>query len=674
MNVLMKFLLIPFTILFFTATPLFAQEAGEQLAYDIEQVDSSTAVYRLWEALEIDTFVYHVAHDNTEKLAMSSLLKLIALGVNRQPTAEDIRQHYARAYVDNFLAKKDTVLDFLELNVAEQFPSLLVDLNGHIGLRRYLSCYNQPTDSCQSIRLWGLSYIQEAAKTSEIMPKEQWQWLAKRIEEKLPYERFDDQLELVDIDLDDIAQPDWEGALVSFSRKAGKSNLLYTNGSRFPLKILEWNADSKQWDDSTAATGLENYPGGYRLYAGDINNDGHEDLIVLRSASSRRSPAKLFPSVFINQKDGTFEDITLELGLDTLNKPQCACIGDYNGDGRNDLYFGGLKDESKMLLQNADNTFTDRRYVYGMDEFAENVQDCIFFDFNQDGKKDLLLSMHVFDNKVYIQGLTNDGKYIYFGDQAEEYQLSQPTFGGSILSGPNRSSAEDVMFLSDISERYDVLPHILSSNDSIVKDTSYYLSHVDGQLQKKLLPKELSLYRAGIWVSTFDGMRLLYSGGKTPETILPYFEYNSNTNEVKVAYIDELPLYVSSAAVIEQDGQPLILFKGGGDYPVMKSTVRAVSYRPDNHGSYHKIFDFEQEEIFSTVDFHILDTDGNVYARSVVVQAKDSRGNHAMQEWIWLPDGYQVLKGYEGLPDQLSEKELRKLLKKERKRLKRSKR
>lgn len=674
MNTLMKHLLVSLSFILLLATSLSADEANEQLATDTVQQDTTTAVYRLWEAIEIDTFVYHVAHDNTKKLAMSSLLKLIALGVNNQPSSLDIRQHYARAYVDNFLANQDTVLDFLEKNVEEQFPSLLIDLNGHIGLRRYLSCYNQPTDSCQSIRLWGLSYIQEAAKTSELMPKEQWQWLANSIEEKLPYERFDDQLKLVDIDLDAISKPDWEGAIISFSRKPGQQNLLYTNGSRFPLKILEWNSSTQQWDDSTAATGLANYPGGYRLYAGDINNDGHEDLIVLRSASSRRSPARLFPSVFINQGDGTFEDITLELGLDTLNKPQCACIGDYNGDGHNDLYFGGLKDESKMLLQNADSTFTDKRYVYGMDEFAENVQDCIFFDFNQDGKKDLLLSMHVFDNKLYIQGLTNDGKYIYFGDQAEAYQLSQPTFGGTILSGPTDTESEGVLFLSDISERYDVLPYILSSNDSIVKDTSYYLTVIDGQLHKKLLPKELSLYRAGVWVSTFDGMRLLYSGGKTPESILPYFEYNSKTNEVKVAYNDELPIYVSSAAVIEQDGQPVILFKGGGDYPMMKSTVRAVSYRPDTNGSYHKIFNFEEEKIASVIDFHILDDDGQAFLRSMVVQAKDSRGDHAMQEWIWLPKGYQILKGYESLPQQLSNKELKKILKKERKKKRRSKR
>lgn len=645
-----------------------ANEVEESLQDTLAiEIDTTTIQYKLWEQIRLDTFPYHLTHHSTRTLGISSLLKTIQQA-NEAESQElkYIKHQFIRTYLDNLLADSDTVLTFLEEVINNQFPELLDDLNGHLGLRRYLSCYNNPSDSCGPIRTWGHNLIKQAAETYEIMPKEQWQWLAQSISRELPYDTFTHRIRIQDTQgLDELLpEKDWEGAVLSFSRALDKKNLVYSRGSRFPLKILEWNTETSQWDDSTQATGLENYPGGYRLYTADINADGHQDLIVLRSASTRSGFAKLFPSIFINQGDGTFEDHALELGLDTLYKPQCFCIGDYNQDGLLDIYIGGLRDESKLLMQNADGTFSDKRYVYGMHELGEDVQDCLFKDLNLDGKLDLLLSQGVEDNKTYIQGLTNDGKHIYFGDQVDEYDLWAPTYGGSILTGTAGDAGETTLFLSDISERYDIFPFILSQSDSIVDDSSFILTTHPDQIEKTLLPSEVSLYRSGIWVATLDGMKLIYGGGKTTESILPLFEFDFQTHEIRVAYDSDLPIYIHSATVLEMDDQPYLLFKGGADYPIMQSSTRLLDYRPDSTGSYHKIFNYTEEALGSQISYQLIDPDGQVTQRLVEVRAVDSRGNNAMQEWIWLPEGYTLARDEDKLPDNLSEKQLKKLLKK----------
>lgn len=617
-----------------------------QIHIDTLPVDTNNVKYKLWKAIETDTLPYHISHENIEKLAISSTIRLMAVSgfdSTINPTAEDIKTSYAKAYYDNLLAQHDSLLDFFELNLEEQYPEILRDLNGHLGLRRYLSCYNNPSDSCAAIIKWGVSFMRKAADSSSIMPKEQWEWLANSIERKLPYDNFNDRIQILSPTPTVLDGKDWEGAILSFSRAPGKKNLLLSNGSRFPIKVLEWSDSTATWEDSTVVSGLENYPGGYRLYTADINADGYEDLIVLRSASSRMSPSRLFPSILKNNGDGTYKDISLELGLQQIYKPQCACVGDINQDGLADIFFGNLRDQSILLVQNPDGTFTDKRNVYGMNEFRDNVQDCAFTDINGDGKQDLILSLNRGINKVYIQDLTTDKNYVYYDNRTKQYQLETPFYGGAILTGATSQDNEGILFLSDVSERYDILPYILSKKDTITKDTSYYLAAQNNKLSKILLPKELALYRAGVWVQTFEGMRLLYAGGKTTESILPYFEYNLNENKVRIAQNDDFPIYVHSVTVIEQNSQPVFLFKGGADYPIMKSTIRQIDYRPDTSGSYHRIFDIQNAKISSTIKFKIVDNQGEVYERNLIVQARDSKGNHAMQEWIWLPAGYTII-------------------------------
>ena len=108
---------------------LFSFGAQSQTINDSVPIDTNTSVYKLWKALEIDTLPYHISHENIEKLAISSTLRLMMSSNDSTPdmSRREILYLYAKAYYDNLLAQKDIypVIIILPIPV---LPSELGDL------------------------------------------------------------------------------------------------------------------------------------------------------------------------------------------------------------------------------------------------------------------------------------------------------------------------------------------------------------------------------------------------------------------------------------------------------------------------------------------------------------------------------------------------------------------
>ncbi|MFN7119087.1 MAG: VCBS repeat-containing protein, partial [Saprospiraceae bacterium] len=70
-----------------------------------------------------------------------------------------------------------------------------------------------------------------------------------------------------------------------------------------------------------------------------------------------------------------------------------VAVGDVNGDGREDFYVGGAKDQAgKLFLQTANNQFVSTNdKLFEQDKLSEDT-DCIFFDADQDGDQDLYVA------------------------------------------------------------------------------------------------------------------------------------------------------------------------------------------------------------------------------------------------------------------------------------------
>jgi hypothetical protein len=146
----------------------------------------------------------------------------------------------------------------------------------------------------------------------------------------------------------------------------------------------------------------------------DYNNDGYPDLFVTNSAQwtadAAAAGAKYYPGVdglralafsrkesnilYRNNGDGTFTDVTEEAGLKGKGWGGDVAVFDYDEDGHLDLLVTNMFGQSQLYHNNGNGTFTDvTQAVLGRTSFG--AIGCKVFDFNNDGRLDLLIvDMH----------------------------------------------------------------------------------------------------------------------------------------------------------------------------------------------------------------------------------------------------------------------------------------
>ena len=136
----------------------------------------------------------------------------------------------------------------------------------------------------------------------------------------------------------------------------------------------------------------------------DYDNDGWPDLFVgsyyVSLEENMRNYLGLSPNaetlkLFKNLKDGTFQDVTKEVGLDKVFMPMGANFGDIDNDGYLDIYLGtGNPSYASLLpnvmLRNHDGRFfTDVTASSGTGDLHKG-HGVAFADIDNDGDEDLL--------------------------------------------------------------------------------------------------------------------------------------------------------------------------------------------------------------------------------------------------------------------------------------------
>ncbi len=168
-------------------------------------------------------------------------------------------------------------------------------------------------------------------------------------------------------------------------------------------------ADGKgAYVDRTAAAGLVGITGGLNVTHADYDNDGFEDIYIMRGAWLGDAGAQP-NSLLHNRGDGTFEDVTFAAGLYSLHSTPTAAWADFNLDGRLDLFVGhesgvaqgGGSQPSELFVNNGDGTFREvsRAVGIGLDDF---VKGSTWGDVNNDGLPDLYVSVLNGANRLYL--------------------------------------------------------------------------------------------------------------------------------------------------------------------------------------------------------------------------------------------------------------------------------
>ncbi len=160
--------------------------------------------------------------------------------------------------------------------------------------------------------------------------------------------------------------------------------------------------------DRADAAGLKGIVGGANCRHADYDNDGYEDIFIMRGAWL--GDGGKFPnSLLRNRGDGTFEDVTFAAGLGSMHPTHTAAWADFNLDGYLDLFVGNesgvgvgwSSHPSELFLNNRDGTFTNVAQKVGIDVDAF-VKGAAWGDVNNDGLPDLFVSIFGGANRLYL--------------------------------------------------------------------------------------------------------------------------------------------------------------------------------------------------------------------------------------------------------------------------------
>jgi len=226
----------------------------------------------------------------------------------------------------------------------------------------------------------------------------------------------------------------------------GWLDIYLVNGSTFdavagkaapPHAALFRNNHNGTFTDVTEKAGVANDRWGLGCAVGDFDNDGWPDLYVTNIGANR---------LYRNNGNGTFTDVAAKAGValdegssTTAVDHTGATFGDYDGDGRLDLFVGGyirydfanpplagtkevgfsscqyrgenimcgprgLEGASDHLFHNnGDGTFTDVSQKAGVsDPNAYYALGALFVDVNNDGRPDLVVANDSTPNYLYI--------------------------------------------------------------------------------------------------------------------------------------------------------------------------------------------------------------------------------------------------------------------------------
>ncbi len=125
----------------------------------------------------------------------------------------------------------------------------------------------------------------------------------------------------------------------------------------------------------------------------DVDGDGWPDVILVNSKDwtprGRRSTA----AVYRNNRNGTFTDITRGSGLDIEIYGIGIAVGDYDNDGRDDVYITAL-DGDHLFHNDGGGKFTDVTKTSGIGNASFGTS-AAWLDYDHDGRLDLFVANYV---------------------------------------------------------------------------------------------------------------------------------------------------------------------------------------------------------------------------------------------------------------------------------------
>jgi ASPIC and UnbV/FG-GAP-like repeat len=182
----------------------------------------------------------------------------------------------------------------------------------------------------------------------------------------------------------------------------GRMDIFISRGAwlDYPIRqsLLRNNGDGT-FTDVTKQVGLLDPVNSTNSSWADYDNDGWLDVYILNETGTNR--------LYHNRRDGTFEDVSAKSGI--AGDPDAMCKGanwiDYDNDDYPDLFVDNLRGHARLYHNNRNGTFIDTTKTMGIDGPSSKGFSCWAWDYDNDGWLDIFASCYEVSLEGVVKGL-----------------------------------------------------------------------------------------------------------------------------------------------------------------------------------------------------------------------------------------------------------------------------
>src|SRR5215470_15404971 len=282
----------------------------------------------------------------------------------------------------------------------------------------------------------------------------------------------------------------------------------------------------------------------------DFDNDGYPDILLVNGEDwPGRTKAPSTLKLYHNNRDGTFTDVTGKAGLAVPMFGMGVAVGDYDNDGRDDLFITALG-QNRLFHNNGNGTFTDVTKAAGLWGPSEFSTSAAWVDYDRDGKLDLVVSNYVQWSEKGDLYCTLDGANKSYCTP-ESYKGTSPRLwhnlgGGKFEDATQKSGFYDAtsksLGIAILDYNNDGWPDIMIANDT--QPNKLYLNKKNGTFDERAVSagiafSEDGIARAGMGVDAAD-----YDRSGRASLIITNFSNQMLSlyhNEGNGLFVDEAP-------------------------------------------------------------------------------------------------------------------------------------
>ena len=125
----------------------------------------------------------------------------------------------------------------------------------------------------------------------------------------------------------------------------------------------------------------------------DADGDGWPDILIVNGRDWTPGKRRSLPALYLNNRDGTFRDATAGSGLDVEMYALGVAVGDYDNDGRDDVYVTALGGDH-LFHNEGGGRFRDVTREAGIHNQSFGTS-AAWLDYDRDGKLDLFVANYV---------------------------------------------------------------------------------------------------------------------------------------------------------------------------------------------------------------------------------------------------------------------------------------